>query len=55
MLLINRKLRIANDVDEQNMRDSSSISFLVSVDILSGDYSNTSHGVILPLLLSTEQ
>ena len=33
MLVVNRELRIANDVDEQDMGISSWISFLLSVDI----------------------
>jgi len=37
------------------MRDFELDLFLVSVDILSAIIPNTSHGVILPLLLSTEQ
>jgi hypothetical protein len=38
VLIVNRKFRVANDVDEEICAISIWISFLISTDILSGDY-----------------
>jgi hypothetical protein len=36
VLVVNRKLRVANNVDEQDMGDFELDLFLISMDILSG-------------------
>jgi len=56
VLIVNRKFRLANDVDEENMPDLELDLFLDLKGHLVGRlFLSTSRDGILPLLLSTQQ
>jgi hypothetical protein len=56
VLIVNRKVRVANDVDEENMRDLELDLFLdLNRHLVGRLFLSTSRDGILLLLLSTQQ